>query len=223
MVQNNITPDELVKRIQEKPDEDQFISEVLENTDVIPLLFSIIETDKGKIKFYCNKVIQIISERQPQLIYPYFNEVANLIHASNSFIKWGAIITLSNLIAVDEDNRFAAIYEEYLDLIDSESMITAATVVGNVWKIIKKNPTCENDIIQRMLRITENIYLNKGEPSPECNNVLIGHAIDCFDKYFEMSNNKEQIKDFIAAQIDNPRSQVSNKAKVFLKKHESAL
>jgi len=64
---------------------------------------------------------------------------------------------------------------------------------------------------------------NHYDSSTHSNNVLIGHAIDCFDKYFEMSNNKEQIKDFIAAQIDNPRSQVSNKAKVFLKKHESAL
>jgi len=110
MIRNKITPDELIKRIQSKPNEDQFIDEVLENPEIIPLLLNIIQTDKGKTKFFCNKVIQIISEKQPQLMYPYFDEAANLIHDSNSFIKWGAIITLSNLIAVDDDDRFATIY-----------------------------------------------------------------------------------------------------------------
>ncbi len=112
-------------------------------------------------------------------MYPYFDEAANLIHDSNSFIKWGAIITLSNLIAVDDDDRFATIYEKYFDLIDSESMITAANVIGNAWKIIKKNPIHENDITRRMLRVSENTYLNKGLPSAECKNVLIGHVVDC--------------------------------------------
>ena len=79
MIRNKITPDELIKRIQTKPDEDEFISEVMESTEIITLLLNIIQTDKGKTKFYCNKVIQIISEKQPQLIYPYFDEVVNLI------------------------------------------------------------------------------------------------------------------------------------------------
>ena len=223
MIQNKMTLDELVTRLQTRPDEDEFVSEVLENTEIIPLLFNIIQTDKGNTKFFCNKVVQIISEKQPKLIYPYFDDVACLIHTSNSFIKWGAIITLSNLIAVDKDNKFEAIYKKYFNLIDSDSMITAANVIGNAWKIIKKNPIHENDITQRMLRITENTYLNKGKPSPECTNVLIGHVIDCFDKYYDVSSNKESITDFVIAQTDNPRPQVSKKAKAFLKKHESAL
>jgi len=104
-------------------------------------------------------------------------------------------------------------------LIDSESMITAANVIGNAWKIIKKNPIHENDITRRMLRVSENTYLNKGLPSAECKNVLIGHVVDCFDKYYDVSSNKESITNFVIAQTDNPRPQVSKKAKAFLEKH----
>ena len=112
--------------------------------------------------------------------------MAALIGSPNSFIKWGAIITLSNLAAVDTENKFASVYEKYFGLIDADAMVTAANVVGNAWKTILSKPEYEQDITKRLLRIPENTYLYKGEPSPECRNILCGHAIDCFDKYFEV-------------------------------------
>jgi len=72
-----------------------------------------INTDKGIGKFFLEKSVRLLSEREPNLVYPYFNEIAELIQSPNNFIKWGAIITLSNLIAVDEENRFEPLFDEY--------------------------------------------------------------------------------------------------------------
>jgi hypothetical protein len=160
-----------------------------------------------------------VSERHPEFVYPYFEEVAALIESPNSFIKWGAIITLSNLAAVDTENKFASVYEKYFDLIAADAMVTAGNVVGNAWKIILSKPEYEQDITRRLMRIPENIYLHKGEPSPECRNILCGHAIDCFDKYFELAHDKNGILAFASAQTHNPRKQVAKKAAIFLEKH----
>ena len=107
-------------------------------------------------------------------------------------------------------------------MIDAEAMVTAANVIGNAWKIIMKKPEYEPDITKRILRIPDNTYLYKGEPSPECKNILCGHAIACFDKYFELSHSKEAILDFVAGQTNNPRKQTAKKAAAFLKKHKQS-
>nr|WP_321302697.1 hypothetical protein [uncultured Trichococcus sp.] len=211
--------DKLLEKIQGKTDLEAFVREVLQQPEYIPVLFAIIKNDPGSTKFYCEKVIRIVSERHPELVYPYFEEVAALIECPNSFIKWGAIITLSNLAAVDTENKFASVYEKYFDLITADAMVTAGNVVGNAWKIILSKPEYEQDITRRLMRIPENIYLHKGEPSPECRNILCGHAIDCFDKYFELAHDKNGILAFASALTHNPRKQVAKKATAFLKKH----
>lgn len=211
--------DKLLEKIQGKPDLEAFVREVLQQPEYIPVLFSIIKNDPGSAKFYCEKVIRIVSERHPELVYPYFEEVAALIGSPNSFIKWGAIITLSNLAAVDTENKFASIYEKYFGLIAADAMVTAANVIGNAWKTILNKPEYEQDITKRLLRIPQNTYLYKGEPSPECRNILCGHTIDCFDKYFELAHDKNGILAFASAQTHNPRKQVAKKAAAFLKKH----
>ena len=138
--------DKLLEKIQGKPDLEAFVKEVLQQPEYIPVLFAIIRNDPGSAKFYCEKVIRIVSERMPECVYPYFEEVAALIGSPNSFIKWGAIITLSNLAAVDTENKFASVYEKYFGLIAADAMVTAANVIGNAWKIILSKPEYEQDI-----------------------------------------------------------------------------
>ncbi len=211
--------DDLFKAIKEKPDVHDFANQVMQNAGLIPRLLNLIATDRGSTKFYCDKVIRTISETQPELIYPYFERIVPLIDSPNNFIKWGAIITLSNLISVDKEKKFDLIYERYFDLINSDSMITAANVAGTVWKVVQIRPEFETDLTRRLLKITENTYLYKGQPSPECKNILFGHAIDCFDKYFERANDKAGIIEFVSSQTNNTRKQVARKAESFLKKH----
>lgn len=211
--------DKLTEKLQNKPELEAFIREVLEQPELIPELFAFIKADRGSTKFFCGKIIRIVSERRPDLLYPYFDEVAALADSPNSFIKWGAIATLANLAAVDAENKFASIYGKYFGLIESEAMVTAANVVGNAWKIILNKPEHEQDITKRLLRIPKNPYLYKGEPSPECRNILCGHALDCFSKYFELAHDKNGILAFAFEQTHNPRKQVAKKAAAFLKKH----
>lgn len=126
---------------------------------------------------------------------------------------------MSNLVPIDKDSRFGSVYDDYFDFINDPQMITAGNIIGNAWKIILANPDYEEDITKRLLAVTGITYLNNGEPSPECNNIICGHCIDCFDRYFEKSRFKEDIIQFVRSQLNNPRKSVSKKAEKFLEKN----
>jgi len=185
----------------------------------IPALLEIIEVDKGSKKFACAKVIRAISESDPLQLYPYFDRVAALMDGKNSFIKWGAILTIANLIEVDSELKFLGIYDKYFDFIKSDSMITAANVAGNAWKAVKKYPQFESDITRRLLEVEDRIYFNKGESSPECQRILCGHVLDCFDKYFEISSEQGKMIRFAQGLTDCERAAIATKAQRFLEKH----
>jgi hypothetical protein len=210
--------EELQQTLKKMPAVYQFITDIAEKINKFPLLFEIIRTDRGAVKYHCEKIVRICSESNPKLVYPYFDEIVEMMDSSNSFLKWGAITTLANLATVDQERRFDAIYERYFDLLNSESMITASNVVDNAWKIIRSFPEREPDITARLLAVQQNTYLNKGKPSPECRNIVLGNVLDCFSKYFAMSQCQDKMLEFAAAQLDNHRRTVAKRAAMFIKK-----
>jgi len=98
-------------------------------------------------------------------------------------------------------------------------MITANNVAGNAFKFVEKNQEYENLITKEMLKIPGNTYLHKGEISPECRNIMLGSAIEYFDKVFDISESKEQMLEFAEGQVNNTRNKVAKTAEAFLKKH----
>lgn len=211
--------DSLKDRLKSKTELDSLVFEVLNEPSMILELLEVIRREKSSIKFTSTKIIRLASERKPELVYPYFDKIAELLKNKNSFIKWDSIIILSNLVGVDKSSKFDLIYDDYFDLIKAPQMITAGNVIGNAWKIVLAVPRYEMDITKRILAVPEVIYLNDGEPSSECSNVICGHAIDCLDQYFDSSGLKGDIIEFVEAQLKNTRKSVVKKAERFLKKH----
>ncbi len=209
--------DILVRRLKEKTELESLVSEVLNEPTLIHDLLDIIE-QKGSIKYLCSKTIRLVSEKNPAAVYAYFDEIAGLLQSENSFIKWDGISILSNLVKTDNNSKFDLIFDDYFGLIKGPQMITAANVVGNAWKVILAKPRYETEITKRMLAVPDIVYFNKGEPSSECNNILCGHVIDCFEKYFEVSSLQEDIIEFVKVQLKNTRKSVAIQAEKFLKK-----
>jgi hypothetical protein len=211
--------EQLKEMLKTKPDIFELADQCINNTYQIKLLFDIMETEKSSIKFTCEKTLRIISDIEPLILYPYFDRIVKLLDSDNNFILWGAIISISNIICVDDENKFEKIYEKYFSYLSSPSMITAANIVGNSYKIILSRPQYEKDITKKLLNIKNYTYSNKNAPSPECKNILYGHMLDCFDEYFEISSMKEQILAFAKEQLNNSRLPVAKKAEKFLKKY----
>lgn len=210
----------LINRLKAKPDLNLLVAEATENTVMLNSLFEIVLTETSGIKYVCTKIIRLVSEQKPERIYPYFEEIVKWIHHKNSFIKWDGILTLSNLAAVDFKDKFGAIYQDYFGLIQDPQMITAANVIGNAWKIVLAKPGLEGDITRRLLEVPNIIYMNKGEPSPECNLIVCGHVMECFEHYFDRSGSQTAMIDFAEVQLGSRRKAVAKKAEKFLSSHK---
>lgn len=211
---------DLLQCLKEAPDLEQLLTKAGNDPQFLDALFEIVRSEHSAVRYSCTKILRMLSERQPDKIYPYFDDVANWLRDSNSFVKWDGILTLANLASVDAQRRFASVYEEYFGLIRDSKMVTAANEAGNAWKIVQAVPEWESEITRRLLEVPQIVYLHHGEPSAECNRVMCGHVLDCFDHYFDLSKNQQAMLCFARSQLNSSRKSVAKKAARFLKKHE---
>jgi len=208
----------IIEKISKKgSDKEQIAKEVIRSPEYLPQLFEGLTHEKGSIKFGCEKVLRLISEQQPELIYPYFDIFVKMLDSDNNILKWGAIVTISNLASVDIHGKFEKIFEKYYFPITEKTMITAANIIGNSWKIALAKPELAEKITQEILEAEKAKYENKGQVSPECNNVVYGHAIDSLEKFYDKITDKKPVVDFIKRQLHNTRKPVAKKAERFLK------
>ena len=213
--------EDLLLCLKKAADLDGLVTEAGNSPDFLNDLFEIVRSERSTVRYSCTKVIRMLSEQQPDTIYPHFDDAADWLRDSNSFVKWDGILTLANLAAVDTQHRFASIYEQYFGLLLDSKMVTAANVAGNAWKIVQAQPAWEPDITKRLLEVPQIVYLHHGEPSAECNRVMCGHVLDCFDCYFDLSHSQKDMLCFARSQLSSSRKTVAKKAARFLKKHET--
>ena len=204
-------------------DKEKIASYAMKNPECIAQLIEGVTAPKGSIRFGYEKVLRLISEQRPELIYPYFDVFKDLSGCDNSFLKWGAIMTIANLAAADSENKFDAIFEEYYAPIRGPVMVSAANIIGSSAKIASSKPYMTQKIVREILKVEEAQFQMHGKPSPECRNVALGHAIDTFDQFFDQIEDKSAIVEFVKRQLKNTRKQVVKKAEKFLKKHNISI
>jgi hypothetical protein len=202
-------------------DIDTLVDQVIENPDEIAGLIDALKVERRAVRFSYEKVLRLVSERRPELVYPHFDFFVSLLDSDNSFLKWGAIMTVANLTAVDAENKFEAIFDKYYAPIPGPAMITAANIIGSSAKIALAKPKLSRRIVREILKVEKGKYESKGAPSPECRNVAIGHAIDSFEQFFEWIDDKAAVIAFVKRQLKNSRTSVVKKAERFLRKHQA--
>ena len=195
---------------------------LISDSQQIPELIHALQTEKSAKKYAYEKILRIVSERRPDLIYPHFEAFASLLDSENNFLKWGAIMTVANLTAADKQKKFESIFRKYFDPISGPTMITAANIIGGSTIITRAKPALADAIAKEILRVEKAKYMLKGNLSPECRNVAIGHAIDSFEKLYGLIEHKIDVTAFVKRQLKNPRKPVAKRAEQFLRKYARA-
>jgi len=194
---------------------------VIRNPECLPELIEGLKAPKGTLRYAFEKVLRQISEQRPDLVYPYFDVFVELLDHENSFLKWGAILTIANLTAADADRKFEKIFSKYFSPITGPVMVTASNIIGSSARIALNKPELTGRIVRRILKVENAEFIKKGSPSPECRNVALGQAVDTFNEIFHQIDNKKSILRFVARQVGNSRKSVSRKAEKFLIEHEA--
>ena len=192
---------------------------LIQDAAQISTVINALKSETSARKFAYEKVLRLVSERRPDLVYPHFDFFCSLLDHENNFLKWGAILTVANLTAADDQNKFEAIFSKFFAPIQGPTMVTAANIIGSSVTIARAKPALTDAIQREILKVEKAKFLLKGKVSPECRNVAIGHAIDSFDKLYDRMAGKAEVVRFVKRQLWNSRQQVVRKAEQFLRRH----
>lgn len=213
---------DIIQRLRQTKNLDRIIASVLAEPKLLDDLIETMLHDTSSLKYRCEKVVRAVSVSNPNLVYPSFDRLIDLLDSDNSFLKWGTIGTIANLTAVDSRGKFDALFDRYYAFVAGPDMVAAAGVIGNSWIIALAKPRLASRIVERMLAVQKARYLHKGKPSPECRNVVIGAAIDSFAEFYGSIEHKQPVIAFVRKQRKNSRPQVAAKAGKFLKRFADA-
>lgn len=198
-------PDRLAERVATEP-------------ALLPEVLAGLRADEPRIKYGCSKVLRLVSQKHPALLYPRFDFFAGLLDSDNNFLKWDAARIIASLAAVDSRGKLKPILNRYLRPIGGPVMITAANLVGNAATIALARPDLADRLACAVLKVERAEY-----QTAECRNVAIGHAIESFARFFHLlkAKRKPAVVQFVRRQLKNRRNAVRKKAAAFLKRRES--
>ena len=180
----------------------------------LPEVLAGLQADQPRIKYGCLKVLRLISERNPAVLYPAFEQFVGLLESDATVLRWGAIIIIGNLATVDAKNKIDAILDRYLQPIPGPVMITAANTIQGAGKIARAKPYLADKITRALLQVEAAKY-----QTAECRNVALGHAALSLDLFFDHIRESEPVIAFVQRQLHNRRNATKRKAAVFLKRH----
>jgi hypothetical protein len=210
---NNLS---LLQQIARKnSDKDKIAEKVIEDTNYLPELISGLQASEARIKYGSNKVLIIISEKNPAVLYPKLDFFINQLDNENNFLKWGAIEIIANLCRVDSAHHFENIFAKYISPIHGHHMITAANTIKAASKIAGIKHNLAEKIAQEILNVENADY-----ETTECNNIVIGQAIATLNNLFPQLKSKRPVFEFVQRQLKNKRPATRKKAETFIRKNQ---
>lgn len=175
-----------------------------------------LSSPKPTVRYSCGKVLMDLSEKYPQILYPYIDEFNRLLDSKYRILTWNAITIIANLAKVDDKQKFESIFDKYFGLLKNEYMVTVANVVGGSVKIALAKPYLSDKIAKELLKV-DCIGITP-HLTEECKRVIIGKTIQSFNQFFNKLDHKVKVEvfEFVRKQLGSSRCSVRKEAELFL-------
>ena len=183
--------------------------EAIKEGKSLPGLLEALKSKDDTERYSSFKTLLRLSEQQPELLFPAWDFLAEMLDSDNAYWRLIAVRLIANLVAVDSENRFERIFDKYYNLLN-DSVIVAGHITANSGKIARAKPGLQAKITARLLNIDKTSQKNK--------DLVKAGAIDSFGEFFAESNDKEKIMEFVKQQLDCESPKTRKKAKEFLSK-----
>ena len=174
-----------------------------------------LEIKDDTIRYNSHKVLLIVSQNQPEVLYLHWDFFVELLKRKNNFHKVIGIQILANLAKVDINNKFQEIFDVYHNLIDAKSVMTASHLAANLGKIAKVKPDLRKKITEVLLNIDQTHHESGRK------DLIKAYVIESFREYFEDIKNKEEVIKFIKNQLKSNSPKTRKIAENFIDKIRS--
>jgi hypothetical protein len=189
-----------------------YAEKIFDNPNLIPQYLDGLSSKNETYRYNCFKVLNIVSEKKPALLYSHWDFFENHLRSKNNYHKIAAVIIIANLTFVDNEERFENLFDDFYINLQSEKTITPIYVIKSSWKIVNSKPHLEKKITDILLDI-EKIHAGKQIE------LVKSAVIESFSNFFNNSKNKDKIINFVKKQLDSESPKTRKTAKDFLKKY----
>jgi hypothetical protein len=207
---------EMIERIAEKDfDVDEFVRLAIDDENARnEIVHQMLMNSAIMVYYHCYYVVEKASRKQPEKFYPYWGEIAKLLHHENSYHRDFAVEIIGNLTKVDQENRFAQVEEDYYSIINDEKFMTGNCCLKNLLKIYRHKPEQRGRIIETLLDID-----NHCDYTEKQRGVLKADVLEIFDEVYEEIPERDEIKAFIKAEANSISPKTRKKAKELIRKY----
>lgn len=207
---------EVIARIAENDfDVDEFVQVAIDDENVrSEIVHQMLTNSAIMVYYHCYYVVEKASRQCPEMFYPYWGEIAKLLHHENSYHRDFAAEIIGNLTKVDKENRFAEIEDDYYTLINDEKFMTGNCCVKNLNKIYQHKPEQRKRIIETLLDID-----NRCDYTEKQKGVLKADVLEIFDEVYAEIPERDEIIRFIKAQVSSISPKTRKKAKELIQKY----
>ena len=207
---------EMIERVAEKDfDVDEFVQMAISDENARhEIVHQMLTNPAIMVYYHCYYVVDKASQTQPELFYPYWDEIAGLLHHRNSYHRDFALEIIGNLTKVDQENRFSEIEDTYFGIINDEKFMTGNCCVKNLLKVYRHKARLRGRIIETLLDID-----NRCDYTEKQKAVLKADVLDIFDEVYEEVPEQDEINEFIRAEVNCISPKTRRKAKDLVRKY----
>ena len=191
-------------------DIESIAKKALEDEKILSELLEGLLSEKDTIRYNSFKVLEHVSQRKPEVLYPYWDKFVEKLNSDNSFHRYHGVFIIANLTRVDKEKKFEKIFDTYCGLVEDKSFIVAVNVVGNLGKIARAKPHLQAKVTS--------ILLDVGKTGHKHKDLMKSGSIQSFAEYFDETENKEKILEFVRKQLDCESPKTRKMAKQFMEK-----
>jgi hypothetical protein len=206
---------DLIKNIAKKDfDLHHFVQMAIADEKARDLIVNRMISDADIMVYYhCYYVISKASLKKPELFYPNWDQIAELLHHKNSYHRSFALDIIGNLTLVDRENRFAEVEKNYFSLINDKRFMTGNACLQNFRKIYRHKPRLRAKIVALMFEVDERCDYSEKQKA-----LLKYDVLDIFEEIYERVNEKVRMDEFIKDQVNSISPKTRNKAKQLVQK-----
>ncbi len=161
----------------------------------------------GTARFAAGKALAVTAAKHPARIYPQFDAIAAMLDSDSKIVCWNAMQIINSLAAVDQEHKIDATLDRYFAFIRGVTLISAGNAVRGLGQIARARPDLLDRVIPAVLGVEGATY-----ETPECRNVVIGHALDALRELWPAVRQRPDVTTFVRRQRANTRAAVARRA-----------
>lgn len=166
------------------------------------------------VYFNCYLVVSQASRERPDLFYPYWRQIAPLLHHKNSYHRDAAITILANLTRADHEDLFAPLFEAYFVHLNDAKFMTGRYCVQSSGEIIRNRPEWRDRILAMLLHLDHLCAY-----TPKQIALLHSDVLDILEENFAALQDQEPVKAFMIDCLASLSPKTRVRAKELVRKY----